>query len=153
MATAQNFEDEMVILFTNYSSTLQNSFATFFCNDALSDATIICENQPIHVHRFLLSVSSPFFDNMFRRFGGEIIIRNINYVNLMKVLSYIYTGNVQLYEHEVYGFLVAAKRLTVKITLNYSEYTDRMVQCLKFMEHEIETREYSVEQFYHIYPE
>lgn len=115
MATDSN--DAELLLFTNYESILRKSFVDMFRKDELTDATLTCDGKRVRVHKFLLSASSAFFDNEFKKHKGDcnISITNVAHGDLMKVLEYIYNGEVALQHRAVPAFVDAAKQFSITI--------------------------------------
>lgn len=109
-------DDAEPMMFTNFKPTLYKRFAEMFQLRQLTDAILICDNQRIHVHKFLLSASSSFFNRMFKKPTMNILhIRNVKYADLLTVLEYIYKGEVALPRERVGAFLGAAKNLSIPI--------------------------------------
>lgn len=109
-------EDAEPMVFTNYKPTLYKRFAEMFHLKQLTDAILICENQRIHVHRFLLSASSSFFNRMFKKPTMNILhIRNVKYADLTMVLEYVYKGEVALSQERVAAFISAARNLSIPL--------------------------------------
>lgn len=117
MASAVDVNEVELMTFTNYDSHLYKSFTGMFCKKELTDTILICEERAIHVHKFLLSASSAFFDDMFKKHPGdcELPISIVNYDDLMLVLEYIYNGRVQLHSNKVSSFTDATNKLLVSI--------------------------------------
>lgn len=110
-------DDQEPMTFTNYKPALYKRFAEMFKRKDLTDAILICENQHIHVHKFLLSASSSFFNKIFKAPGTQTLhIRNVKYADLLTCLEYIYKGEVALQQNKVGAFLSAAKNLSIPIT-------------------------------------
>ncbi|XP_055319722.1 uncharacterized protein LOC129577168 [Sitodiplosis mosellana] len=116
MATVSN--DAELLLFTNYESTLHKSFVDMFRKEELTDATLICDSKRVRIHKFLLSASSSFFNNVFKKHGGDcnISIKNVAYDDLIKVLEYIYNGEAALHPTKVNAFIDAANKFSVTIS-------------------------------------
>lgn len=109
-------DDKEPMIFTNYKPTLYKRFAEMFHSKQLTDAILICENQRVHVHKFLLSASSSFFNRMFKKPGANILhIRNVKYMDLVMILEYTYNGEVALQQNRIAGFLNAANKLSIPI--------------------------------------
>lgn len=107
------------IVFTNYKPTLYKRFAEMFHRKELTDAILVCDNQRIHVHKFLLSASSSFFDKMFKKPDTHTLqVKHVKHVDLLIVLEYIYKGEVSLPQNRITAFLDAAHKLSVPINSN-----------------------------------
>lgn len=114
---ASDLNDAEPLVFTNYKSTLHKSFVDMFLNEKLTDGTLICDNKTIRIHKFLLSASSSFFNNIFKKYEGDckVSIKNVDYDDLLKVLEYIYNGETKLYPNKVKSFIDATYKLSVTI--------------------------------------
>lgn len=111
---SQAFEDDPLI-FTNYDSKLRQFISGMLVNAELADAILICENRSFPVHKFLLSASSSFFNNMFKK-TNSLTIHDVKRRDLKRVLEYIYTGEIKLSAYQVPPFIDATKKLSVPIS-------------------------------------
>ena len=50
-----------------FNSNIQNTFQSIRYEENLSDVTLICEDEFINAHKFVLGASSDFFQNIFRK--------------------------------------------------------------------------------------
>lgn len=114
MTSKSNPSEDEPLIFKNYDSTLRQFFAEMYLNPELSDGMLICEDRRFRVHKFLLSASSSFFNNMFKK-SSNLLISNIQHRILKKVLEYIYLGQVKLTAKQVPLFIDATKKLSVAI--------------------------------------
>lgn len=105
------------LIFPNYDSMLHQSFVDMFIKGELTDATLICDNKRIQVHKFLLAAKSTFFKKVFNKPENirKLEISNVNYDDLMTVLEYIYSGKVVLHPSNVASFMDATKQLSVAV--------------------------------------
>lgn len=110
-------DDNRVVVFSKYESTLNRAFASMFQDNELTDATLICDNKPIRVHKFVLSAHSSYFDTVFRQNAGDcsIPIKNVSYDDLMKVLEYIYEGYVVIEPCALFSFVRAIAKLSISL--------------------------------------
>lgn len=108
-----NVED--LVTFTNYKSKLQKGFVEMFHNKELTDAVLICESKRIHVHKFVLSASSSYFNNMFKEpyNSSKLTIKHVLHDDLLNVIEYIYNGQVALHPDKVGSFIEASHKLSV----------------------------------------
>ena len=79
---------------------------------AYDDATIACDGKLYPVHRFILSISSPYFSQMFSATRGSgrhpiIVLKDIPHDIFEIILKYIYLGEVNI-EKEKFGVLINA---------------------------------------------
>ncbi|XP_031622459.1 protein jim lovell-like [Contarinia nasturtii] len=124
MAMSLTSNDGSPILFRNCESILRQNFCGMFYKAELTDATLLCENKPIRVHKFMLSACSLFFKRIFMVCQGDgcLVIQNIKYVDLENILHYIYYGQIAVHRNNLNGFLDAAQKLLVPINNATSPY-------------------------------
>lgn len=116
MTSISETMDDEPFTFKNYNTTLYQCFAEMFNKKELSDAILVCDNHRIHVHKFLLSASSSFFNNMFKKpHNNNLNITNVKYEDLLRVLDYIYKGQVAVHPDKLSSFLDATKKLSVPV--------------------------------------
>lgn len=117
MTSNCNISDAEPLIFTNYESTLHQVFGEMFWKKELADAVLICDNRRIDVHKFILSASSSFFNNIFKKSNvNSLTISNVNRHDLYNVLQYIYTGQVKVQPYQVSSFIDATNKLSVPIS-------------------------------------
>lgn len=122
MESLENVNDEATVTFTNYHNKIHSTFYEMFRNKELCDAILICNHsQYIFVHKFLLSASSSFFNQMFQTQSSHEYMKYghvlpfVTFDNMMIVLEYIYRGQVTLTSSKVPEFVLAANTLGIKI--------------------------------------
>ncbi|XP_031621854.1 DNA repair protein RAD50-like [Contarinia nasturtii] len=117
-----SIEEDLVSL-KNYSSKLHESFIKMFRHQELTDAELVCEGRHVGVHKFLLSSSSPIFNNLFKMSNNnKIPIENVKYDDLMNVLEYVYSGNIKIPSTKLSSFMDVAKKFS--ITIEGAQYND-----------------------------
>lgn len=111
----QNHED--LVHFQNIERTLNESFYCMFNRDEFTDATLLCDNQEIPVHRILLSKLSGYFRKIFKGTDAGIVlpITNIKYDDLANALVYIYDGNISLDRSKAQALVATLKELQIDI--------------------------------------
>lgn len=132
MATKSEAIHDDLVHFQNYKSTLHGTFTDMFHKKQMTDAILQCENQQIHVHRILLSISSEYFNTKFRgsAHGAVLHIKHLKYHDLSNVLEYIYVGEVSLERSALKSFQAAAKFLKVEIDHDSTELS-HLEECHK----------------------
>ncbi|KAJ8675029.1 hypothetical protein QAD02_010815 [Eretmocerus hayati] len=84
-------------------------------NNKLSDVDLIVKRQRFHAHKIILASRSPVFMAMFEndmqeKLSNMIDIPDINPVTMTKLLSYIYTDQVENIEDSVEDLIAAAEK-------------------------------------------
>lgn len=110
-----DLNDDELIVFTNYMPKLFRAFSNCFHSNEFADATLQCENKLIQVHKFLLSASSPYFDNIFRQNVDNVVIENVSHDILLAVVEYIYNGRVVVQSHQLSSFIKATNMFSMVI--------------------------------------
>ena len=83
-----------------------------------SDVTLVCEeDQQVQAHRIILSACSPFFRALLKRNNHShpmIYMRGLKSKDLVPIVDFIYHGEKNVYESDIYGFLSLAEELQLK---------------------------------------
>ena len=83
----------------------------------LFDVTLACDDGTIEAHKVVISASSSFFRNVFKKTKQPhpfIYLRGVDYQFLEALLDYIYTGKTQILAEDVDRFLLVARDLKIK---------------------------------------
>merc|ERR1719186_690256 len=81
------------------------------------DVTIACENQQVEGHKAVLSGGSLLFKNILKlnpQSHPLIFLTDVNFSYLLKILDFMYQGEVYIDQQELTDFLNAANDLKVK---------------------------------------
>lgn len=92
---------------------LMEAYKFAFKEEMCKDVILIAEKKRVSVHSFALAVSSEFFYNLFTGLGldtthgfskdVEILIPDISFVILKKVVEYLYIGSVMIDQRQMGG--------------------------------------------------
>lgn len=114
---------------TNNNQHYSNSFQkikNMFYDGKLCDVKLICNNKNIEIkaHRVILSSISDYFyamftNNLAESFKSEIEINEIDGNALKTLVEYIYTGNIDLNDSNVFSILNAANFLQLDNVVKY----------------------------------
>ena len=83
----------------------------------LFDVTLACEDETFEAHKVILSASSPFFRKVLSRIKQNhpyIYLKGILHRDLVKILDFIYTGEVTVATEDVSRFLETGEELSIK---------------------------------------
>ena len=109
--------EKYCLKWNDFSNNLQNTFKTVRNEEHLCDVTLICGEETINAHRLVLSASSDFFQNIFRKCQKEnpvIVFKEKSMVKLSSLLDFIYNGEVKIDQDHLHAFLELASELKVK---------------------------------------
>ncbi len=85
----------------NYQSRVWKDMGKLFQHETLSDVMLMAEGQSIPCHKFLLAAASEYFYNKLVAASDAVDhslleIENISFQTLKVIVSYIYTGNINI---------------------------------------------------------
>ena len=127
--------------------SLQESFASLFLNEDMSDLKILCDEKEFPAHRFILSVRSPVFKTMFHGFPNftettskTIPIEDTDAETMEKFLRFLYTDQLKREELDC-RLLILADRYQVDSLTN---------QCIEILQSKIDN-ENVIEVYYTAY--
>jgi len=103
-----------------WSSHLPNMglvFATLYQTEGLSDVTLACEDGTVRAHKLLLSTCSDYFLELFLESSSKrtvVVLPNVKVADLKVIISFIYTGEVNVSEDGLSDLLEVAEMLGVR---------------------------------------
>ncbi|XP_055614391.1 hybrid signal transduction histidine kinase L, partial [Uranotaenia lowii] len=85
----------------------------------LTDVTLIAEGRNIKAHRVVLSACSSFFSELFRSLDGPpvypvIVLPGASFQAVVALLTFMYSGEVNVYEEQISTLLSLAETLGIK---------------------------------------
>ena len=115
-----------------YCSEILKQMNEFRESNILCDALICVDGKTFPAHRTVLAAASPYFKALFSSNLGElnceskpIVLSDIDTTNMIKLLQYIYTGEIELTEENIKPIISAANYLLI------SSLKDR---CTRFLQ-------------------
>lgn len=92
-------------------------FEKLYEDELLVDVTISCRDGNIRAHKIILSVSSPYFHNVFKDNPCKhptLIMRGVSYHDMRKLIEYMYRGTIDVSVEQVNSIIQLALDLDVK---------------------------------------
>ena len=92
--------------------------------EEFTDVVISAGNQTFRAHKLVLSICSPYFQNLFRKLGPEkhvIFLKDISAKHLELLLQYMYVGEIKVQEDELVTVLNVAQSLEIRGLTDNSE--------------------------------
>ena len=92
--------------------------------EEFTDVVISAGNQTFKAHKLVLSICSPYFQNLFRKLGPEkhvIFLKDISAKHLELLLQYMYVGEIKVQEDELVTVLNVAQSLEIRGLTDNSE--------------------------------
>ena len=106
------------VAWNNYQSTLSRAFEIMKDDEDFCDVTLVSDDE-VHVkaHKLVLSACSVFFKNILRsnyNLPSVLYLGNVKSEDLFHIINYAYSGEVQLFNHQLDNFLSIAKKLKIE---------------------------------------
>ena len=116
MEEAGSSGEKFCLKWNDFDSNLKNSFQKFRDEKDFFDVTLVCEEEQIDAHKMILSASSSFFKNLFRRNHHQhplIVLKGVKFSELSALLQFVYQGEVNVSKEDLTSFLEAAQELKI----------------------------------------
>ena len=136
------------VSWNDYNSQISTTFRNLRCDENFTDVTLVTEdNRQIDAHRVILSVSSPFFRTTFERNPHQkplLYLKDIPFIELVKILDYIYLGECQVTSDRLDNFLRVGEALKIDELTEQTAVTEHQEPLLKSVDQSF--NEYSPKQ-------
>ena len=113
-----NSSEKVCFQWNDFQTNTVCSYQELRKNGDFSDVTLVCEeDQQTKCHRIILCASSPFFNTVLKSNKHShplIYMRGMKVKDLAAVLDFIYTGEANIYQEDLDGFLSLARELQLK---------------------------------------
>ncbi|CAG0881241.1 unnamed protein product [Darwinula stevensoni] len=110
-------DQQFCLRWNDFPRNLCSGFDALRQEEVFVDVTLSCEGKHIKAHRIVLSSCSPYFMNLLKGTPCShpiIILRDVSYKNLCKLLTFIYCGQVNISQGELEEFLQMAVSLQIQ---------------------------------------
>lgn len=99
-------------------SSLLTSLPLLLDQSHLTDVTLSAEGRTVRAHRVVLSACSSFFSELFRTmeppFHPVIVIPGASFGAVVALLTFMYSGEVNVFEEQISTLLSLAETLGIK---------------------------------------
>lgn len=117
-------------------SSLLTSLPLLLDQSHLTDVTLSAEGRTVRAHRVVLSACSSFFSELFRTldapFHPVIVIPGATFGSIVALLTFMYSGEVNVFEEQISTLLSLAETLGIKGLADINGVSlKRLVKCLK----------------------
>ena len=110
--------DKFCLKWNDFQSNVSSSFSLLRNEDYLHDVTIITDdNEQTAAHKLVLSASSEYFKNIFKKNKHShplLCLEGVNSEDIRNVMDYIYNGELQIFQEDLDRFLNVAQRLKIE---------------------------------------
>ena len=101
--------EKLCLNWNNFQENLNSAFGTLRKDNHLTDVTLACEDdRQIEAHKVVLSVSSPFFENLFKRSKHShplVFMRGVKSDVLIAIIDFLYKGEANVFQEQLDSFL------------------------------------------------
>lgn len=108
--------EKFCLKWNDFDTNLKNSFQKFRDEKDFFDVTLVCQEEQVDAHKMILSASSSFFKNLFRRNKHQhplIVLKGVKFSELNALLQFVYQGEVNVAKEDLNSFLEAAQELKI----------------------------------------
>ena len=114
MPTSEKF----CLRWNDFHENVNTAFASLRKDSDFTDVTLACEGGfQIDAHQVILSVSSPFYQNLLKRNKHThplIYMRGMKSDDLLAIVDFLYYGEANIYQENLDSFLNIAEELQLK---------------------------------------
>ncbi|KAK3883851.1 hypothetical protein Pcinc_011848 [Petrolisthes cinctipes] len=114
---AMGSDQHFCLRWNNFHSNIATSFEHLRDHEDFVDVTLACEGRSLKAHKVVLSACSPYFRNLLKQNPCQhpiIILRDVAYVDMSALLSFVYQGEVYVSQDRLTTFLRTAEMLHIK---------------------------------------
>lgn len=123
--SANSSPQQFCLRWHNHQTSLLSSLPLLLDQSHLTDVTLIAEGRNIKAHRVVLSACSTFFSELFRTLDGPslypvIVLPGASFPAVVALLTFMYSGEVNVYEEQISTLLSLAETLGIKGLADFS---------------------------------
>ncbi|XP_062128027.1 B-cell CLL/lymphoma 6 member B protein [Drosophila sulfurigaster albostrigata] len=111
-------QQQFCLRWHNHQTSLLSTLPVLLDQSHLTDVTISAEGRLLRAHRVVLSACSSFFMEIFRALEASnhpvIIIPGASFAAIVALLTFMYSGEVNVYEEQIPMLLNLAETLGIK---------------------------------------
>ncbi|XP_073835986.1 uncharacterized protein isoform X2 [Musca autumnalis] len=111
-------QQQFCLRWHNHQTSLLSTLPILLDQSHLTDVTISAEGRTVRAHRVVLSACSSFFLEIFRTLDNThhpvIIIPGASFQAIVSLLTFMYSGEVNVYEEQIPTLLSLAETLGIK---------------------------------------
>ncbi|XP_031625146.1 modifier of mdg4-like isoform X19 [Contarinia nasturtii] len=115
---ADGEEEQFSLCWNNYNTNLSTGFHESLVRGDLVDVTLAAEGQLVKAHRLVLSVCSPYFQQMFTTMPANqhafVFLKDVPHAALKDLIQFMYCGEVNVKQDALPTFISTAEALQIK---------------------------------------
>ena len=117
--------EKLSLNWKDFHANASKSFSLFRSESYLHDVTLMSEDYcEVSAHKLVLSASSEYFRNIFKKCKGTntiVCLDGVNREELQNVMDYIYYGEIKIHKEKLDSFLLVAKKLKLDCEMDYKQ--------------------------------
>lgn len=109
--------EQFSLCWDNFHSNMSSSFSELLKSEDLVDVTLAAEGRYLKAHKIVLSVCSPYFQELFHVNPCQhpiVFLKDVSYSALSNLLQFMYQGEVKVSQDELTNFIKVAEALKIK---------------------------------------
>lgn len=109
--------EQFSLCWDNFHSNMSTSFSELLKSEDLVDVTLAAEGRYLKAHKIVLSVCSPYFQELFHVNPCQhpiVFLKDVSYSALSNLLQFMYQGEVKVSQDELTNFIKVAEALKIK---------------------------------------
>ncbi|XP_045535278.1 protein tramtrack, beta isoform isoform X27 [Papilio machaon] len=118
-------DEQFSLCWNNFHANMSAGFHGLLSRGDLVDVTLAAEGRILQAHKLVLSVCSPYFQEMFKMNPNQhpiVFLKDVSHSALRDLLQFMYQGEVNVKQEELASFISTAEQLQVKgLTGNQNE--------------------------------
>ncbi|XP_063635354.1 protein tramtrack, beta isoform isoform X11 [Cydia splendana] len=118
-------DEQFSLCWNNFHANMSAGFHGLLSRGDLVDVTLAAEGRLLQAHKLVLSVCSPYFQEMFKMNPTQhpiVFLKDVSHSALRDLLQFMYQGEVNVKQEELASFISTAEQLQVKgLTGNQNE--------------------------------
>ncbi|XP_045496214.1 protein tramtrack, beta isoform isoform X22 [Colias croceus] len=118
-------DEQFSLCWNNFHANMSAGFHGLLSRGDLVDVTLAAEGRLLQAHKLVLSVCSPYFQEMFKMNPTQhpiVFLKDVSHSALRDLLQFMYQGEVNVKQEELATFISTAEQLQVKgLTGNQNE--------------------------------
>ncbi|XP_050349106.1 protein tramtrack, beta isoform isoform X3 [Nymphalis io] len=118
-------DEQFSLCWNNFHANMSAGFHGLLSRGDLVDVTLAAEGRILQAHKLVLSVCSPYFQEMFKMNPTHhpiVFLKDVSHSALRDLLQFMYQGEVNVKQEELASFISTAEQLQVKgLTGNQNE--------------------------------
>ncbi|XP_077297618.1 uncharacterized protein LOC143919269 isoform X3 [Arctopsyche grandis] len=110
-------DEQFSLCWNNFHSNMSTGFHGLLSRGDLVDVTLAAEGRMLQAHKIVLSVCSPYFQDLFKMNPTQhpiVFLKDVSYTVLKDLLQFMYQGEVNVKQEELASFISTAEQLQVK---------------------------------------